>query len=83
MTTHLKNTASSASAKNALKSGVYSNQLMDGEDPELLQETIDALVKDFHVTTMYGYQMAQELAQAMLKMTRSERWQSNMISVEC
>jgi len=70
----------SKSAKNALKSGVYSNQLMDGEDPQLLQETIDALVKDFHVTTMYGYQMAQELAQAMLKMTRSERWQSNMIS---
>jgi len=69
----------SKSVKNALKSGVYSNRLMDGEDPELIQETIDALVKDFHITTMHGYQLAQELTQTMLKMTRSERWQCDLI----
>lgn len=70
----------SKSANNALKSGVYSNQLLQGEDPQLLQETIDALVNDFHVNTSYGYQLVQELAQTMLKMTRSERWQCDLIA---
>jgi hypothetical protein len=79
MSTHLKNTASSASAKNALKSGVYSNQLLEGEDPQLVQETIDALVRDFHVTTSYGYQLVQDLTQVMLKMNRHERWQCSLI----
>lgn len=80
MITQVTKAASGASSKNALKSGVYSNQLLQGEDPQLLQETIDALVKDFHVNTSYGYQLAQELAQIMLKMTRSERWQCDLIA---
>lgn len=80
MSTQMTKAASGVSSKNALKSGVYSNQLLQGEDPELLQETIDALVNDFHVNTTYGYQLAQELAQTMLKMTRSERWQCDAIA---
>lgn len=80
MSTQVTKAASSASSKNALKSGVYSNQLLHGEDPELLQETIDGLVRDFHISTSYGYQLAQELAQTMLKMTRSERWQCDAIA---
>jgi len=45
-----------------------------------LQETIDGLEQDFEVTTSIGYQLAQELAQVMLKMSRSERWQCDLIA---
>lgn len=69
-----------SSSKNALKSGIYANKLLDGEDPQELQNTIDGLVKDFNVTTTIGYQLAQELAQVMLRMTRAERWRATLIS---
>ena len=69
-----------ASSKNALKSGIYANKLLEGEDPEQLQNTIDGLVQDFNVTTSIGYQLAQELAQVMLRMTRAERWRASLIA---
>lgn len=69
-----------SSSKNALKSGIYANKLLDGEDPQELQNTIDGLVKDFNVTTTIGYQLTQELAQVMLRMTRAERWRATLIS---
>jgi hypothetical protein len=37
-------------------------------------------VGDFEVSTSIGYQLAQELAQVMLKMSRSERWQCDLIA---
>ena len=80
MTKFKSNVVSSASPKNALKSGIYANRLLEGEDPQLLQETIDGLVGDFEVATSIGYQLAQELAQVMLKMSRSERWQCDLIA---
>ena len=79
--TKFKSTAvSNTSPQNALKSGIYANRLLEGEDPQLLQETIDGLVGDFEVSTSIGYQLAQELAQVMLKMSRSERWQCDLIA---
>ena len=69
-----------ASSKNALKSGIYANKLLEGEDPQQLQNTIDGLVQDFKVTTSIGYQLAQELAQVMLRMTRAERWRAKLIA---
>ena len=69
-----------ASSKNALKSGIYANKLLEGEDPQQLQNTIDGLVQDFKVTTSIGYQLAQELAQVMLRMTRAERWRATLIA---
>ena len=80
MTKLKSNAVSNTSPKNALKSGIYSNRLLEGEDPQLLQETIDGLVGDFEVSTSIGYQLAQELAQVMLKMSRSERWQCDLIA---
>jgi hypothetical protein len=80
MTKFKSNVVSNTSPKNALKSGIYSNRLLEGEDPQLLQETIDGLVGDFEVSTSIGYQLAQELAQVMLKMSRSERWQCDLIA---
>lgn len=69
-----------ASSKNALKSGIYANKLLEGEDPQQLQNTIDGLVQDFNVTNSIGYQLAQELAQVMLRMTRAERWRATLIA---
>ena len=69
-----------ASSKNALKWGIYANKLLEGEDPQQLQNTIDGLVQDFKVTTSIGYQLAQELAQVMLRMTRAERWRATLIA---
>ena len=85
MTTKLANAGKNASSqkpnsKNALKSGIYANKLMQGEDPHLLQATIDGLVQDFDIQTSIGYQLAQELAQVMLRMSRSERWQCDLIA---
>jgi hypothetical protein len=51
MTKLKSNVVSNASPKNALKSGIYANRLLEGEDPQLLQETIDGLVGDFEVAT--------------------------------
>ena len=80
MTKFKSNVVSNTSPKNALKSGIYANRLLEGEDPQLLQDTIDGLVGDFEVSTSIGYQLAQELAQVMLKMSRSERWQCDLIA---
>ena len=80
MTKFKSNAVSNTSPQNALKSGIYANRLLEGEDPQLLQETIDGLVGDFEVSTSIGYQLAQELAQVMLKMSRSERWQCDLIA---
>jgi hypothetical protein len=85
MTTTFANTGKNASSQkprsqNALKSGIYANKLMEGEDPQRLQDTIDGLVRDFDVRTSIGYQLAQELAQVMLRMSRSERWQCDLIA---
>jgi hypothetical protein len=80
MTTIVTKAVISASSKNALKSGIYANKLLEGEDPEQLQNTIDGLVQDFNVTNTIGYQLAQELAQVMLRMTRAERWRATLIA---
>ena len=54
MTKFKSNAVSNTSPKNALKSGIYANRLLEGEDPQLLQETIDGLVQDFEVATSIG-----------------------------
>jgi hypothetical protein len=59
MTKFKSNAVSNTSLKNALKSGIYANRLLEGEDPQLLKETIDGLVEDFEVATSIGYQLAQ------------------------
>jgi hypothetical protein len=80
MTAILTKAVINASSKNALKSGIYANKLLEGEDPQQLQNTIDGLVQDFNVTNTIGYQLAQELAQVMLRMTRAERWRATLIA---
>lgn len=67
------------SSQNALKAGIYSNRLLTHEDPQLLQECIEGYVKDFEITTTAGYQLAQELAQVVLKLNRIENWQADII----
>ena len=67
------------SSQNALKAGIYSNRLLANEDPQLLQECIEGYVKDFEITTTAGYQLAQELAQVVLKLNRIENWQADII----
>lgn len=80
MTAILTKAAIKASSQNALKSGIYANKLLEGEDPQELQNTIDGLVQDFKVTTTIGYQLVQELAQVMLRMMRAERWRATLVS---
>lgn len=69
----------SVSSQNALKAGIYSNRLLANEDPELLQECIEGYIKDFEITTTAGYQLAQDLAQAVLKLNRIENWQVDLV----
>jgi hypothetical protein len=65
------------SSQNALKAGIYSNRLLAHEDPHLLQECIEGYIKDFEITTTAGYQLAQQLAQVVLKLNRLENWQAD------
>ncbi len=67
------------SSQNALKAGIYSNRLLPHEDPELLHECVEGYVRDFEITTTAGFQIAQELAQVVLKLNRIEDWQSDHI----
>ena len=67
------------SSKNALKAGIYTNRLLSHEDPELLKECVEGFVRDFEVTSTTGYQLAQELAQVILKLNRLEVWQAHLI----
>ena len=69
----------SGSSQNALKAGIYSNRLLPHEDPDLLQECVEGYVRDFEITTTAGFQIAQELAQVVLKLNRMEDWQSDYI----
>ena len=69
----------SGSSQNALKAGIYSNRLLPHEDPDLLQECVEGYVRDFEITTTAGFQIAQELAQVVLKLNRMEAWQSDLI----
>lgn len=69
----------SGSSQNALKAGIYSNRLLPNEDPDLLQECVEGYVRDFEITTTAGFQIAQELAQVVLKLNRIEDWQSDHI----
>jgi hypothetical protein len=69
----------SGSSQNALKAGIYSNRLLPHEDPDLLQECVEGYVRDFEITTTAGFQIAQELAQVVLKLNRIEDWQSDHI----
>jgi hypothetical protein len=76
----LQNTPSqNASTQNALKAGIYTNRLLPNEDPQLLKECIEGYVSDFEITTTTGYQLAQELAQVVLKLNRIEAWQADII----
>ena len=68
-----------ASTQNALKAGIYTNRLLPHEDPQLLKECIEGYVSDFEITTTTGYQLAQELAQVVLKLNRIEAWQADII----
>lgn len=72
-------TSQSASSQNALKAGIYTNRLLPNEDPLLVKECVDGYVRDFDITTTTGYQLAQELAQTVLKLNRIEAWQSDLI----
>ena len=68
-----------ATSQNALKAGIYTNRLLPNEDPQLVKECIEGYVRDFEITTTTGYQLAQELAQVVLKLNRIEAWQSDLI----
>jgi hypothetical protein len=72
-------TSQNASTQNALKAGIYTNRLLPHEDPQLLKECVEGYVSDFEITTTTGYQLAQELAQVVLKLNRIEAWQSDLI----
>ena len=72
-------TLTHTSSQNALKAGIYSNRLLAHEDPHLLQECIEGYIKDFEITTTAGYQLAQQLAQVVLKLNRLENWQADFI----
>ena len=72
-------TSQNATSQNALKAGIYTNRLLPHEDPQLLKECIDGYVSDFEITTTSGYQLAQQLAQLVLKLNRMEAWQSDLI----
>lgn len=74
-----RSNAPNASTRNALKAGIYTNRLLPHEDPQLLKECVEGYVKDFEITTTAGYQLAQELAQVVLKLNRIEAWQSDII----
>ena len=67
------------SSRNALKAGIYTNRLLSHEDPELLKDCVEGFVRDFDVTSTTGYQLAQELAQVILKLNRLEVWQAHLI----
>lgn len=62
-------------SQNALKAGIYTNRLLPGEDPILVHECIEAYVRDFEISTSFGYQLAQELVQVTLKLNRLESLQ--------
>ena len=79
MTNASTQAAQSGASQNALKAGIYSNRLLPHEDPDLLQECVEGYVRDFEITTTAGFQIAQELAQVVLKLNRIEAWQADII----
>jgi hypothetical protein len=73
MTTSNVVSGHSASSGNAVKTGIYSNRLLAGEDPQVLEETTQALVADYGVKTFSGKRLCSDLAMVMLKQDRLER----------
>lgn len=67
------------SSQNALKAGIYTNRLFPGEDPIRVNECIEAYVKDFQISTSFGYQLAQELVQVTLKINRLDSLQVSKV----
>ena len=73
MKTQTQPTAHSASSGNAIKSGIYSDRMLAGEDPQKLLEITEALIADYGAQTFTGKRLCSDLALVMFKQDRIER----------
>lgn len=73
MTTSSQQSAHSASSGNAIKSGVYSDRILAGEDPQKLADMTQALIADYAVQSFTGKRLCSDLALVMFKQDRLER----------
>ena len=61
-----------AAAKNALKTGAYSNVLMPNENPQDLEDMAAALVEQYGINCTVGHVKAQRASMALLQIKRVE-----------
>ena len=73
MSAQTKPTGQSASSGNAIKSGIYSDRILAGEDPQKLLEITEALIADYGAQTFTGKRLCSDLALVMFKQDRIER----------
>lgn len=73
MTTSSEQSEHSASSGNAIKSGVYSDRILAGEDPQKLADMTQALIADYAVQSFTGKRLCSDLALVMFKQDRLER----------
>ena len=73
MKTQTQPTGHSASSGNAIKSGIYSDRILAGEDPQKLLEITEALIADYGAQTFTGKRLCSDLALVMFKQDRIER----------
>ena len=73
MTNPSKQTGHSASSGNAIKSGIYSDRILAGEDPQKLLEITEALIADYGAQSFTGKRLCSDLALVMFKQDRIER----------
>jgi len=73
MTTSSQQSTHSASSGNAIKSGIYSDRILAGEDPQKLLEITEALIADHGVQSFTGKRLCSDLALVMFKQDRLER----------
>ena len=73
MTNPSKQTGHSASSGNAIKSGIYSDRILAGEDPKKLLEITEALIADYGAQSFTGKRLCSDLALVMFKQDRIER----------
>ena len=73
MSAQTKPTGHSASSGNAIKSGIYSDRILAGEDPQKLLEITEALIADYGAQSFTGKRLCSDLALVMFKQDRVER----------
>jgi hypothetical protein len=73
MTTSSQQSTHSASSGNAIKSGIYSDRILAGEDPQKLLGITEALLADHGVQSFTGKRLCSDLALVMFKQDRLER----------